>query len=261
MAFIECHFFSDVLGVSASISVLLPQEAKQQIGMEGSSRKGNYPTLYLLHGLSDDHTIWMRRTSIERYVSDMGLAVVMPEVGRSFYTDMKRGYNYFTYITEELPKVARSFFHLSDRREDNFIAGLSMGGYGAFKIALSCPEKYAAAASLSGVLDITAINMRNDIQSRSEAENVFGDLNNLKDSKNDVLYLAKKLDSSDGPKPMLYQACGTEDPLYENNQTFRNAIKDLSYDYTYEEGPGTHEWGFWDSYIQKVLKWLPLKNC
>lgn len=92
-----------------------------------------HPTLYLLHGLSDDHTIWLRRTSIERYVASMGLAVVMPAVHRSFYTDMDKGYRYWTFISEELPALARSFFPLSDKREDNFAAGLSMGGYGAFK--------------------------------------------------------------------------------------------------------------------------------
>lgn len=112
-----------------------------QIGMNGSQKKSSYPVLYLLHGLSDDHTIWHRRTSIERYVSALGLAVVMPNVGKSFYTDMANGGNYFTFITEELPTLVQSYFPVSAKREDNFIAGLSMGGYGAFKVALSCPEK------------------------------------------------------------------------------------------------------------------------
>ena len=152
MAFIQCGFFSEVLGLSTSMNVILPQSSAGQIGMEGKSFSEKHHTLYLLHGLSDDHTIWMRRTSIERYAASLGIAVVMPAVHRSFYTDMANGYNYWTFVSEELPAIARSFFPLSDAREDNFVAGLSMGGYGAFKLALRCPDKFAAAASLSGAL-------------------------------------------------------------------------------------------------------------
>ncbi|MBL4936230.1 esterase family protein [Clostridium sp. YIM B02515] len=260
MALIHCDFFSDVLGISTSICVILPQNTYSQIGMKGSEVKEKYPTLYLLHGLSDDHTIWQRRTSIERYVSDMGLAVVMPNAGRSFYTDMKHGYKYFTYITEELPEIARQFFPLSSKREDNFVAGLSMGGYGAFKAALSFPEKYAAAASLSGVLDMASRVKEDTIQDKEELYNIFGDLNSIAESKNDLLYLAKQVSALKSGKPKLYQCCGTEDFLYEDNQIFKNFIKDTDFDYTYDEGPGVHDWAYWDTQIQKVLNWLPIQK-
>lgn len=255
MALIHCDFFSEVLGISTSICAILPQNTASQIGMEGSKAKGKYPTLYLLHGLSDDHTIWERRTSIERYVSSMDLAVVMPNAGRSFYTDMKHGYKYFTYITEELPQLAKQFFPLSEKREDNFVAGLSMGGYGAFKIALTYPEKYAAAASLSGALDI--VSRAKDHS--DEFYNIFGDSSSIENSKNDLFYLAKKVLNEQKSKPKLYQCCGTEDHLYEDNQKFRNFIKETSFDYTYDEGPGIHNWAYWDAQIQNVLKWLPIK--
>jgi putative tributyrin esterase len=258
MALIHCDFFSEVLGVSTSMCVILPQNTISQIGMEGSAKKEKYPTLYLLHGLSDDHTIWQRRTSIERYVSDMGIAVVMPNGGRSFYTDMKHGYKYFTFMTEELPEIARQFFPLSDRREDTFVAGLSMGGYGAFRLALSCPDKYAAAASLSGAVDMASRVKSNQIQNTTELENIFGDLNSIKNSENDLFYLAKKVSESNRPMPKLYQCCGTEDFLYEDNINFKKFIEETDYDYTYDEGPGIHEWKYWDDQIQKVLKWLPV---
>jgi S-formylglutathione hydrolase FrmB len=258
MALIYCHFFSEVLGVSTSMCVILPQNTISQIGMEGSAKKEKYPTLYLLHGLSDDHTIWHRRTSIERYVSDMGIAVVMPNGGRSFYTDMKHGFKYFTFMTEELPEIARQFFPLSDRREDTFVAGLSMGGYGAFKLALSCPDKYAAAASLSGAVDMASRVKSNQIQNTTELENIFGDLNSIKNSENDLFYLAKKVSESNRPMPKLYQCCGTEDFLYEDNINFKKFIEETDYDYTYDEGRGIHEWKYWDDQIQKVLKWLPV---
>lgn len=261
MALIHCDFFSEVLGISTSICVILPQNTRTQIGMAGSEKKDKYPTLYLLHGLSDDHTIWQRRTSIERYVADLGLAVVMPAVGRSYYTDMKYGYKYWTYISEELPEIARSFFPLSDKREDNFAAGLSMGGYGATKLVLSHPDKFAAGATLSGGLDIGTEALKvTDPNRKQELFNTFGDPVTIKGSNNDLFYLAEQVAKSEAPKPKLYQCCGTEDFLYDANIRFRDHIKNLSLDLTYDEGPGTHEWGYWDANIQKVLKWLPLQH-
>ena len=118
--------------------------------------------LYLLHGLTDDHTGWQRYTSIERYADEAGLAVVMPAVHHSFYTDEVHGHAYWTYVSEELPALVHRLFRVSDRPEDTFAAGLSMGGYGAVKLALSHPDRYAAAASLSGTLDITYMADRED---------------------------------------------------------------------------------------------------
>ncbi len=261
MALIHCHFFSEVLGLSSAMMVILPQPTPSQIGMAGVARGDRHPTLWLLHGLSDDHTIWQRRTSIERYVAPLGLAVVMPAVHRSFYTDMAQGYRYWTFIREELPAIARSFFPLSDAREDNFVAGLSMGGYGAFKLALSHPDRYAAAASLSGALDIvrTVHNHHGDEAWQREMRMVFGDLDKVAGSPNDLFWLAEQV--AKGPvQPRLYQCCGTEDFLYQDNLAFRDRALALGLDLTYEEGPGEHEWGYWDRMIQRVLEWLPLRR-
>src|SRR5215207_9009351 len=154
MAHVRCDFFSVALILSTSMTVLLPQQTSTQIGMEGRSTDGPPPVLYLLHGLSDDDTIWLRRTSVERYAAPLGLAVVMPQVHRSFYTAEAVGGRYWTFLSEELPALVYSFFRLSDRREDTFVAGLSMGGYGALKWALRRPDRFAAAASLSGALNV-----------------------------------------------------------------------------------------------------------
>ncbi|NOU92632.1 esterase family protein [Paenibacillus sp. LMG 31456] len=256
MAFFDCHFFSESLGVSASMHVILPQPTTGQIGMESRAVKEKHPTLYLLHGLSDDHTIWMRRTSIERYASEYGLAVVMPAVNRSFYTDMAHGYKYWTFISEELPALARSFFPLSEEREDTFAAGLSMGGYGAIKLALSCPDQFAAGASLSGAVDVVSLVYKRDAV---EFGNMFGDLDQIKGSRNDLFHLAEELVRLEGPRPKLYQCCGTEDFLYEDNVRFREHCRAKNLELTYEEEPGTHEWGYWDRKIQSVLNWLPIR--
>ncbi len=155
MALLHVDFFSDVLGMCTSADVILPQQTSGQIGMEGKGAEGKLKTMYLLHGMSDDQTIWQRRTSIERYVSQLGIAVVMPTTHLAFYTDTTYGMRYWTYISEELPKICREFFpQMSDKKEDNLAAGLSMGGYGAWKLGLGASETFGAAASLSGCLDI-----------------------------------------------------------------------------------------------------------
>jgi S-formylglutathione hydrolase FrmB len=267
MALAHVDFFSEVLGLCCQADVIVPQKL-QGIGQEGTSREGDAPVLWLLHGASDDHTIWQRRTSIERYVAPLGLAVVMPAVQLSFYTNMKYGGRYFDYVTAELPEIMRDFFHFSARREDNFIAGLSMGGYGAFKAALTKPEQYAAAASLSGALDIDALvhqrpkgpAPRRNPQEANFMKLIFGDLRAIKGSEHDLFHLLEKDVAEGAELPKLYVTCGTEDFLYPNNLAFRDLAQRLGIDLTYFEEPGVHEWGFWDRNIQKVLDWLPLQR-
>ena len=259
MALIHCDFFSEVLHLSTSVVVILPQPAPSQNGTTGSGGSHKHPTLYLLHGLSDDHTIWQRRTSIERYAAALDLAVVMPAVHRSFYTDMAHGYRYWTFISEELPALARSLFPLSDAREDNFVAGLSMGGYGAFKLGLTHPNRYAAAASLSGALDIVKVARSDEEEGwQAEMKLVFGNPRRVAGSDNDLFHLAQQVANSD-VRPLLYQCCGTEDFLYEDNLRFKEFANSLGLALTYEEGPGEHEWGYWDQQIQRVLAWLPIQ--
>ncbi|KIL51846.1 alpha/beta hydrolase [Jeotgalibacillus soli] len=253
MALIQCNYFSEVLGLSTSMTVILPQQTKNQIGMKNVKYKDRHPSLFLLHGLSDDDTIWLRRTSIERYVASLGIAVVMPQVHRSFYTDMAYGNRYWTFLSEELPEVARSFFPLSDAREDNFVAGLSMGGYGAMKWALRRPEQFAAAASLSGVMDIA------DFAKRAPYDDhlIFGD-QQVTGTENDLFWL---IDQATMQRPKLYQACGTEDFLYEQNVRFHKACQEKGIDLMFEEEAGDHNWDYWDKKIQDVLAWLPLQRA
>ncbi len=244
MAFIQCQFFSETLQISASMNVILPQ---------GKGRL--FPTLYLLHGLSDDHTSWTRQTSIERYAIARGIAVVMPAVNRSFYTDMSHGAKYWTFVSEELPELARSFFPLSSRREDNFVAGLSMGGYGAMKWGLSYPDRFAAAASLSGALDVSRLAAEGF---GGDIHHAFNDPTTVSGSSSDLFALARQVTGRQ-PIPKLFQCCGTEDFLYGDNIRFREHCRKLELPLTYEEEPGDHEWGYWDRKIERVIEWLPIQ--
>jgi S-formylglutathione hydrolase FrmB len=257
MALVQCDFFSDVLGLSTSMTVILPQSTSNQIGMSGGVTAGETPVLYLLHGLSDDQTIWTRRTSIERYVAPLGLAVVMPRVDRSFYLNEAHGNKYWTFLSEELPEVVRGFFHISRRREDTFVAGLSMGGYGALKWALTEPHRFAAAASLSGAVDLAGLHALGDWRPDLRDE-VFGD-QPIADTPNDLYHLLSGLNIN--AAPALSICCGTEDFLIEANRTFADALRGKGLPIVSDFGPGDHEWGYWDSRIQDVLAWLPLKSA
>ena len=254
MALLRCDFFSDVLGVGTSMSVILPQPTTTQIGMAGTATGAEPAVLYLLHGMSDDATTWVRRTSIERYAAELGLAVVMPQVGRSFYVDEHHGGRYGEFVQDELPALVQRFFRVSDRREDTFVAGLSMGGYGAFRWALDRPERFAAAASLSGVLDLAGLQSGN---ARPDLERVFGP-DPVRAGRHDLL--ARLADVDTATLPRLWAACGTEDELLAGNETFVDAARAAGIPLTWSAEPGRHDWAYWDDRIRDVLAWLPLEQ-
>jgi len=259
MAFIQCDFFSDVLKMSSSMNVIIPEKKENRIGIKSRADQDKYPALYLLHGLSDDHTAWMRRTSIERYADKYGLAVIMPNVHRSFYTDMESGNDYFTFVSRELPQIAEKLFPLKTGRKNTFVAGLSMGGYGAFKLALNNPESFGAAASLSGALNLAEnaamADQKEDLY--QELKWIFGDLNKVEKTKNDLFYLLKKLKKENIKIPKLYQCCGSDDFLYQDNLKFKKFCRSNKIKLKYEEEAAAHQWDYWDQKILDVIRWLP----
>ncbi len=257
MALMHVDFSSAALGMCVQMDVILPQRPTGMIGIDEAAPKDKYPTLYLLHGMSDDHTIWQRRTSIERYVEGRGLAVVMPSVGLSWYTDMYRGQKYWTYVSKELPAICRQFFpNMSDRREDTFAAGLSMGGYGALKLGLNASDTFSKVVAFSGGLDAAAIANNHELGENRYWENVFGPLDKIAGSENDLFASAERLKASGKPLPEVYMWCGTEDFLYDQNIRMRDHLNRLGYSLTYTESPGDHQWKYWDEHIQKGIDWL-----
>lgn len=248
MAYFEMHYKSEALLMQVTVGVIIPDVKKD----EGERC---YKTLYLLHGLSDDQTMWMRRTSIERYAEEWGIAVVMPSVARSWYTDTAYGAKYFTFVSEELPRVCRSYFSgMSDKREDNFIAGLSMGGYGAFKIALTYPERFGGCASLSGAHDLFR---ENAFKFNREWRGNFGfDIptsDELLGTKHDVFWLADKAKASGKELPRMFLWCGESDFLLEGNRRLDAYLTELGIDHVYRESEGDHSWQWWDKHITDAI--------
>jgi S-formylglutathione hydrolase FrmB len=250
VAVLTCDFFSESLMVGTSATVVLPQETQDQIGLLDQRLPGSPPVLYLLHGLSDDHTAFRRFTSIERYAVARGLAVVMPAAGRSFYADEAHGHRYWTYVSEELPRVVGQFFDVSQEPSDTFVAGISMGGYGALKWVLTHPQRFGAAACLSGALDLVAFSKdpdREEVMGR-----VFDHQVGAADDLFELVRRAKDV-------PPLHVSCGTEDWLYPSCRRFAEEATAAGATVTADFRPGEHAWSLWDAVLQDVIAWLPIR--
>ena len=214
----------------------------------------DFRVLFLLHGLSDDASAWQRYTNIEILARELDLAVIMPSGGRSMYTDMVNGQAYFSYLTEELPEYLRKVFHLNLNRENTAIAGLSMGGYGAFKAALLRPELYSAAGSFSGVLGLQFFPRIEDETMRVEFTQLFGDLNQAAGGKDDPLVWLESAAKKPAAYPRLYASCGKQDELLPLNRIFRQRALELAVALTYVEEDGIHDWFFWQDQIAYFLR-------
>lgn len=264
MALMETHYYSSSLGSNITLNVFVPTPgSSEQITQMGHSAKYDYenglPVLYLLHGAYGDAFSWVRYSNIDRYAQDRGIVVVMASAENSFYQDLRSGKKYKTFFTEELPLFIRNVFPVSREREKTFIAGFSMGGYGAWYLALSRPELYAKAASMSGALDIAGLYQAaaagNNDNNPFHWEDCFGDSDKLAGSDYDLFTLYDR-DVKNGCVPKLYQAVGRDDFLYPSNVYVRKLLEQKQADLTYEEDKGGHDWNFWDQYIQHILDWM-----
>ena len=242
----QVDFYSDALGRGAQMCALLPEAPVPANG---------FPTLYLLHGMGDDHTAWTRYTSIERYAKDRQLAVIMPETRLGWYANTCAGERYFDHVSDEIVRLSRRMLPgLSRGREDTFVAGLSMGGYGAFRLALNRPDVFSKAASLSGALDAASVARSNgDLGDSAYWADTFGPAEAVPGSAHDLFHTAQRLKEN---RPELWMWCGTEDFLYADNLRMRDHLRALGYALTYSEGPGDHTWRHWDRQIQNALDWL-----
>ena len=266
MALIDIKLFSTSLWTHTDVRVVLPtpNEPFESEDTPFYKEGKKYQVLYLLHGMFGDCSVWTRNTGIERYAQEKNLCVVSASVTNSCYVDMvhngSTGGKFMTYMLEELPKFIQYTFPVSKKRENTFIAGLSMGGYGTFRLALERPELFGAAASLSGGLDMASLQKNPSLKGGPKAtmdyHSIFGD-DSIEGSDNDLFALLPKK-AKEGNLPKLYMCCGTEDFLYETNLKFRDFAKEIGIDITYDESPGIHNWDYWDPQIRKVLDWLPL---
>ena len=248
MSLIKMHVFSEALNKSTCVNVILPLPRRAELPPDG------LPVLTLLHGMGDDYTSWLRRTNVERYALERGIAVVMPDGGLSCYHNMLRGGRYRDYILDELPELMRGMLPLSARREDNFIAGCSMGGFGALKLGMARPEQYAAI----GCFSAAHMEYRPDHpRSRAMLMRVYGDTLDACDVQIEADVRAVNAGSR---SIRVWHACGDNDVLRENalkSRDFFEALPEGAIEYSFMTLPGKHDWALWDRMLAEFMRLLP----
>lgn len=242
MALCEVHWSSAVLEKKVGTYVILPDAGQPP-----------FATYYLLHGLSDDYTVWLRRTRIEWYVRELPLIVVMPDGFRGFYTDNADGPAYAKYAAEELVAFVERNFPARASREARCVGGLSMGGYGALRLALGYPHLFCSANSHSGALmhGGRAAPRPDGPLAPAEFHRIFGP--RPPGSGHDLVALAERARRAGGPLPKLLMDCGTDDFLLEDNRALHRELERLGVPHEYREFPGAHTWDYWDEHVQDAL--------
>lgn len=266
MALIQLSFMSNALWRSVPVQVILPVDKWSSDGTLSAPKK--FKTLYLFHGLMGSSVDWVTGTRIQRWAEERDLAVVMPSGDNSFYVDRPESNNrYGEFVGRELVEITRRMFPLSDRREDTFIGGLSMGGFGAMRNGLKYSDTFGSIVCLSGALHLFEDpNMMTADNAFVRAERaIFGDFAGAKlDDRNPRVamekLLEKRLADPAVELPGIYIACGTEDSLLKWNRLYRDLLIQKGFQVSYKEAPGVHNWDFWDTYILDALDWLPLSE-
>ena len=242
MALVSVHYRSDQLKKTVEILITVPD-------CNGEFQKplSEYPVVYLLHGLSEYASSWIRKSNVERYALERGLVLVMPSVDRSMYCDGVLGQNYFTYLTRELPGYLEKVFGLSRKREQNFIMGFSMGGFGAARAALTYPEQYAAWGSLSGLVDLMPMLFRLDDSVREEFPFLAAEAERIDTTPLNPVNL---IDGEKQKRLRGYLSCGLKDDLLICTRRFQEASQraGLPNRFSYVPDRG-HDWTFWEEQI------------
>ncbi len=261
MAIIQAEYFSQTMRSFRSFSAVLPIDPPPAPQQPPRYAPGPWPTLYLLHGFSGSRNDWLRNSRIEMLAARHGIAVIMPDGDNRFYLDNpETGVYCGAMIGEELVEVSRGMFNLSDRREDTAIGGLSMGGFGAIRNGLRYPETFGAVMAFSSAL-ITEEFADGKVKSADAMgipygyyTHVFGPEKSFRGSERDPVHLARTcMENKNAPR--LFQACGTEDFLFENNRVFHEALLEMGYDHAWFTAPGVHDFAFWNLAVTEGLAW------
>lgn len=226
-------------------------------GYSISNETVRYPVIYLLHGLSGHFDNWTDKTKLTAYAADHNFIIVTPEGGDGWYTDSVTGPTdkYESYIVKELiPEIDKKFRTLADR-DHRVIAGLSMGGYGSLKFGLKYPEMFGLVGSFSGAIGATDFNEKNAGPAIAKSlAGIFGADGSDTRNANDVFKLARDLTPEKiKALPYVYQSCGTEDFLFQNNRDFLQLLIDKKVPHEFREHPGVHDWKFWDDQVREFL--------
>lgn len=265
MALLEVDFYATSLMRTVTFQAILPSGKRMEDELKGLPPKP-LKTLYLLHGAMGNQTDYISGTRIQRWAEDRNLAVIMPAGENQFYIDKpSRGENYGSFVAQELVQFTRNMFPLSTKKEDTFIAGLSMGGYGALINGLKYQDTFSRIGAFSPALIINDIINQSDFVATQPwqpdfYENVFGKIDSLKNSDRNYEFLLQELVDQKQEIPPIYLPIGKDDFLIKSVREFKEFSDKLDLPLTYIEDEGAHEWDFWDKYLKNFLEWLPLED-
>lgn len=265
MAILDIRLMSEALMRTVDVMVVLPADKLAFPGAPEPKRE-NFKTIYLLHGIFGSSIDWLSGTRVERFATDRDIAIVMPSGENSFYQDHPAAQAcYARFIGEELPRVMERMFRLSAKREDRYIAGLSMGGYGALRTGLLYADTFSKIGAFSAAIITDGIEKRtNDsfmwLERRDYAEACFGDLDKVENSDKNPLWCMRDLKARGKQIPEIFMACGTKDSLYGVNIKYRDAFLAEGAKLTWHEAPYAHEWDFWDLELKNFIDLLPAEE-
>ena len=254
MALIQVNYLSKSLFRTVTMNVILPVD---KLSFDHSTYEPikSFKTLYLLHGLLGNYTYWVTNTRIQMWAEEKNLAVVMPSGDNSFYVNSQLVNNdYGSFIGEELVEITRKMFPLSNKREDTFIGGLSMGGYGALRNGIKYADTFGYVIGLSSAIHL----LEDNAPMVADEGLVFGDIKEARKTDVNPRVAVEKVLEKGIELPKFYMACGTKDNLLEYNRSFKDFLIEHGADVYYEEEEYAHEWPFWDRQIKKAIDWLPL---
>lgn len=261
MAILDISFASNALKRKTSMKAILPIDPYDACSGKAVEYDGEpMKSLYLLHGYGGDATDWLNNTDIETYAGKHHLAVFLPNGENSFYVNSKAIGSWESYVANELVPFTRRMFNISRETRDTFIAGNSMGGFGALNLGLGHPKTFGKVAALSSALILRNINgvepgYIDSIADYDYYHAVFGDLSCVAGSEKDPLARMDAALCENSPQP-LYMVCGNEDFLLEENRSFASEARDRGADLIYEEHEGSHDWKFWNTHIEKAIEWM-----
>lgn len=251
MNLIRSEFFSDVLHTYVAVTVLLPKRMKTPT--DAAQLKDSYPVLYLLHGAMDYGDSWIYRTQIADLVDETEIAVILPSMGNCFYLDEPEGMQYFTFLTQELPEYMAKILPLSQKKEETFLGGISMGGYGSIYAALRNPKQYAKVFSLSGAFNIrTAASFVR--QCGAALPTQLRCRKDISDNEYDLLTILEAADTE--KMPPLFFACGTEDFFLRDNIALAKAMEKKGIKVHFKAASGGHSWEFWRTWLNAAFDFI-----
>jgi putative tributyrin esterase len=276
MALLTLDFESQYLGFNTNVNIIVPDKPRELTPEQFYGNGEKYRVLWLLHGTFGGYSDWIRKSNIELYACEHNLIVVMPGIGNTDYSawdSFTLGYDSDQYIVKELMPLVYNWLPASSKREDNYVAGLSMGGEGALHFALKYSQLFEAAAILSYIpFDYRSEREQLDELFDKKPEDVYGNKTDVMHSEQRQYNILHKYPSVDAflaseenlyevmdrtdtsNMPRLFFACGTDDPLFADSiESYRNHLKEENIPAVFSTGPGSHEWRVWERDIQKAL--------